>query len=243
MARLDIAADARRAVDAVKAGGGVVYPTDVGYAGTGGCEAALTRFFRAKGRGAHKRNAMLGTLELHEEVHLPDARADDMIRCLVQDYDLPISAIGPYRPDHPLLRTLGGPALEASTEGGTLAILMNVGPLEHAMATLAAAEGQPMFGSSANLTGTGTKFRGADVQDEIKACTALVIDYGLMKYHRYRRSSTMINFRSMEVVRIGSCYELIAEALKRNFDVDLPPDPGLEALPSGHLREAQRAYV
>jgi hypothetical protein len=25
--------------------------------------------------------------------------------------------------------------------------------------------------------------------------------------------------------------------------VELPPDPGLEALPSGHLREAQRNYA
>ena len=242
MSRPDIAADARRAVDAVKAGGVVVFPTDVGYAGTGGCEAALTRFFRAKGRGAHKRNAMLGTPELRRDVHIPDARADEMIRCLVEDYDLPVSAIGPFRPDHPLLRKLGDTALSASTEGGTLAILMNVGPLEHAMATLAANEGQPLFGSSANLTGTGTKFRGADVQAEIKAAAELVIDYGLMKYYRYRRSSTMIDFRTMEVVRIGACYELISEVLERWFGVDLPADPGLEALPSGHLREAQRAY-
>lgn len=243
MSRPDIAGDARRAVDAVKAGGVVIFPTDVGYAGTGGCEAALTRFFRAKGRGAHKRNAMLGTLELHEDVHVPDARANEMIRCLVQDHDLPVSAIGPFRPDHPLLRRLGDTALSASTEGGTLAILMNVGALEHAMATLAAEEGQPLFGSSANLTGTGTKFRGEDVQPEIRAAADLVIDYGLMKYHRYRRSSTMIDFRTMEVVRIGACYEVIAAALKRHFDVELPPDPGLEALPSGHLREAQRAYA
>jgi hypothetical protein len=63
-----------------------------------------------------------------------------------------------------------------------------------------------------------------------------------MKYHRYRRSSTMIDFRTMEVVRIGACYELIAEVLGRWFGVELPPDPGLDALPSGHLREAQRAY-
>ena len=47
----------------------------------------------------------------------------------------------------------------------------------------------------------------------------------------------------MEVVRIGSCYEVIADVLARHFGVELPPDPGLEALPSGHLREAQRQYV
>ena len=66
---LDIAGDARRAVDAVAAGGVVIIPTEVGYAGIGGNEAALLRFFHAKGRGAHKRNAMLGSLGIHEEVH------------------------------------------------------------------------------------------------------------------------------------------------------------------------------
>ncbi|MBY0337884.1 MAG: Sua5/YciO/YrdC/YwlC family protein [Acetobacteraceae bacterium] len=243
MAVLDIRGDARRVVDAVKAGGVAVFPTDVGYAGAAGCEAALTRFFRAKGRGAHKRNAMLGSLAIHEDVHTLPTRANRMIRALVEDYDLPISAIGPYRTDHPLLRRLGDTALAASTEGGTLAILMNVGALEYEMATLAAAEGQPLFGSSANLTGTGTKFRAEEVQPEIRACADIVLDYGLQKYHRYRRSSTMIDFSTMEVVRIGSCYELVQDVLRRHFGVELPDDPGLEALPSGHVREAQRRYA
>ena len=232
MSVLDIKGDARRVVDAVKAGGVAVFPTDVGYAGTGGCEAALTRFFLAKGRGAHKRNAMLGSLAVHDEVHEMPARGKEMIRALVLDYDLPISAIGPYRA-----------ALSASTEGGTLAILMNVGALEAEMARLTLAEGQPLFGSSANLTGSGTKFRAEDVQPEIRGCADVVIDYGLQKYHRYRRSSTMIDFTTMEVVRIGSCYELIQDVLRRHFKVELPPDPGLEALPSGHVREAQRKYA
>ena len=69
-----------------------------------------------------------------------------------------------------------------------------------------------------------------------------MVDYGLQKYHRYRRSSTMIDFTNMEVVRIGACYELIGDVLGRHFGVELPPDPGLEALPSGHVREAQRRY-
>jgi hypothetical protein len=35
---------------------------------------------------------------------------------------------------------------------------------------------------------------------------------------------------------------LIQDVLRRHFNVELPPDPGLEALPSGHVREAQRKY-
>ena len=243
MMRLDIAGDARRILDVVKAGGVCVFPTDVGYAGVGGCEAALMRFFRAKGRGAHKRNAMLGSLAIHDEVHDMPARAREMIRALVLDHDLPISAIGPFRAGHPLPRALEPQALAASTENGTLAILMNVGALEGEMARLALEENQPLFGSSANLTGTGTKFRAQDVQAPIRDCADLVIDYGLRKYHPYRRSSTMIDFTTMEVVRIGACYELIQDVLRRHFGVELPPDPGLEALPSGHTRAVQQVHV
>ena len=70
----------------------------------------------------------------------------------------------------------------------------------------------------------------------------IVVDYGLHKFHQYKRSSTMIDFSTMEVVRIVSCYELIQNVPSRHFGVELPPDPGLEALPSGHVREAQRRY-
>jgi tRNA A37 threonylcarbamoyladenosine synthetase subunit TsaC/SUA5/YrdC len=243
MARLDIAGDARRAVETVKAGGVCIFPTDVGYAGTGACEAALLRFFRAKGRGAHKRNAMLGSLAIHDELHVLPARAKEMIRALVLDHDLPISAIAPFRADHPLPRAIEPEALAASTDNGTLAILMNVGALEQAMAEIALAETVPLFGSSANLTGTGTRFRPEDLQPEIRASADLVIEHGLRKYHHYRRSSTMIDFSTMEVVRIGSCYEVISDVLRRQFDVELPLDPGLDQLPSGHMREAQRVHA
>lgn len=242
MATLDIPGDARRVVHAVKAGGVAIIPMDVGYAGIGGCHDALMRFFRAKGRGAHKRNAMLGNLDLHDELHLLDQRGRDMVRALVLDYDLPVAVVGGFKEDHPLLRALGAEALAASTEGGTLAMLLNAGNFLLEVTRQATEASQPLFGSSANLTGTGTRFRAGDVQPEIRAVADVVVDYGLQKFHLYRRSSTMIDFRTMEVVRIGSCYEVIADVLQRHFGVQLPPDPGLEALPSGHLREAQRHY-
>jgi tRNA A37 threonylcarbamoyladenosine synthetase subunit TsaC/SUA5/YrdC len=243
MERLDIPGDARRVVAAVRAGGVAIIPMDVGYAGIGGCQDALMRFFRAKGRGAHKRNAMLGNLDLHDELHLLGPRGRQMVRALVEDHDLPVAVVAGFREAHPLLRALGEEALAASTDGGTLAMLLNAGNFLREVTRQATEAGQPLFGSSANLTGTGTRFRAEDIQPEIRAVAEVVVDYGLQKFHRYRRSSTMIDFRTMEVVRIGSCYEVIAEVLRRHFGVELPPDPGLEALPSGHLREAQRNYA
>jgi hypothetical protein len=40
----------------------------------------------------------------------------------------------------------------------------------------------------------------------------------------------------MEVIRIGSCYELISDVLRRQFGVELPPDPGSRRC-VGHIDE------
>ncbi len=183
---------------------------------------------------------MVGDLAIHDEVHELDARGRDMVRTITEAYDLPLGVIAPYRPEHPLLQKLHPDSLAGSTEGGTLAMLVNAGPFHAEMCRLAREEVHPLFGSSANMTGTGTKFRVEDIQPELRAVADHVVDYGLRKYHLYRRSATLIDFVTMEVVRVGACYELIADVLRRHYGVELPADPGLEALPSGHLREGQR---
>jgi hypothetical protein len=68
----------------------------------------------------------------------------------------------------------------------------------------------------------GTKFKVEDIETEIRAVADVVIDYGLRKYHLYKKSSTLLNITTMEVVRIGSCYELISDVLSRSFGVTLP---------------------
>jgi hypothetical protein len=53
----------------------------------------------------------------------------------------------------------------------------------------------------------------------------VVIDHGLMKYHPWQASSTLLNCETLEVVRFGSCYENIADILKRHFKIQLPKAP------------------
>jgi len=234
---LDIKADAKRTFDVIKRGGIAIFPVDVGYTMIGGSPASLQRIFRTKQRGGHKRNALVCDLETERDLHVLDERARTMIEAITVDYDLPLGPVAPYRPDHPLIRSLDQDALSGSTRGGTLATLINAGPFHAEISRLSREEVHPLFGSSANLTGTGTKFRVQDIQPELREIADVVIDYGLRKYHTYRRSATLIDFSTMDVIRIGSCYDLIADVLLRHFQVELPPDPGLEALPSGHLRE------
>ena len=235
--RLDIPGDARRTIDVIKKGGIALVPNDTGYAMCGASMDPLKKIYDTKRRGSHKRNAMAGDLETQRDLMTLGRREQAMVEALVVDHDLPIGVIGPFRADHPLLRKLDADAVKASTAVGTLGMLLNAGPFHKELTRLSREEVVPLFGSSANLTGTGTKFRVEDIQPELRSIADITIDYGLRRYHVYRRAGTLINFSTLEVIRIGACYELIAGVLKRWFDVDLPADPGVDALPSGHLNE------
>jgi len=237
MPSIDIAGDARRTLDIIKNGGVAIVPNDTGYACCGGSMDPLQKIYATKQRGGHKRNAMAADLETQRELQTLSPRAQEMVEALVVDHDLPLGVIGSFRPDHPLLRQLGDEAVRASSAVGTIGILLNAGPFHKALTRLSREEVVPLFGSSANLSGTGTRFRVEDIQPELRAIADITIDYGLRRYHVYRRAGTLINFDTMQVIRMGACYELIAGVLKRWFDVDLPEDPGVEALPSGHLNE------
>lgn len=237
MTRIDIAGDARRTIDVIRRGGIAIVPNDTGYACCGASMDPLQKIYSTKQRGSHKRNAMAADLQTQRDLHTLSPRAQEMVEAIVVDHDLPLGVIGGFRVDHPLMRKLGDEALQASTATGTLAMLLNAGPFHKELTRLSREEVVPLFGSSANLTGTGTRFSVEDIPQELKDIADITIDYGLRRYHIYRRAGTLINFDTLQVVRIGACYELISGVLKRWFNVDLPPDPGLEALPSGHLNE------
>ncbi|MFE2336647.1 L-threonylcarbamoyladenylate synthase [Streptomyces sp. NPDC093065] len=237
MGRHDINADAGRVLDTITAGGAVILPGDIGYGAGASTTDALHRLFVAKRRAPHKRHAMVGNYELHRQVHLLGRREQEIVDAIVLDAGLPLCVVAGFRADHPVVAAVEPETLTASTVGDTLAMLVNGGCLQDEVVRRCTEAGIPFLGSSANLTGTGTKFRIEDIQQPILDAVDLVIDYGLRKYHHYRRSSTIIDFTTMEVVRIGSCYELISDVMATQFGIRLPVDPGREALPSGHLRE------
>jgi len=229
--------DARRAFDIMRSDGIAIIALDVGYGAFAISSHALKRIFDSKRRGSHKRNGMIGDMIMHRELHSLGPAERDMVEAIVVDYDLPLGVIAPFRAEHPVLKNVDQEALRASTLGQTLSLLLNAGPLHDELARLSREEKLAILGSSANLTGTGVKYRLCDIQPEIIDIADVTIDYGLCKYHHYGRSSTMINFQTRKVVRIGICYELISDIMLRHFDIELPPDPGVDALPSGHLSE------
>jgi len=223
MSLFDIAGDAQRAFAVLQHGGAAIVPHSIGYAALGGSAATLRRIFEAKRRGPAKRNAMVANLAIQSEVQQCTPRGRDIVRAIVEDYDLPLGCIAPCRLDHPMLAALDAETLAASTRKGTVAMLLNAGHFHAELTRLSHDALFPLFGSSANLSLSGTKFRVEDIEPQIIVIADIVIDHGQQRYHFYRASSTLLDVETLEVVRFGSCYADIAYVLKRHFSVELPP--------------------
>jgi tRNA A37 threonylcarbamoyladenosine synthetase subunit TsaC/SUA5/YrdC len=225
MSVIDPRADAERAMKVMEDGGIAILPNDVGYSLIGATAPALHKIFATKRRAPAKLNAMLGNDDLHRELHQVSERGRAIVQAIVQDYDLPLGLIAPCRVDHPLLAKLDPDIYARSTRDHTLLMLLNAGPFHREITRLSLERQTLLFGSSANLSLHGTKFRVEDMESEITAIADVVIDYGLMKYHPWQSSSTLIHCETLEVVRYGSCFENIADILKRHFRIELPPRP------------------
>jgi tRNA A37 threonylcarbamoyladenosine synthetase subunit TsaC/SUA5/YrdC len=228
LALFDVAADARTAFDVLKAGGIAIVPNDIGYSILGGSGPALRRIFATKGRAPSKLNAMVGNRDIHRDLHRCSARGREVVAAITEDYGLPLGCIAPCRMDHPLLRKLDNETIAASTRDETIVLLMNAGRFHAELTRLSHQEVHPLFGSSANRSLNGTKFKVEDTEPEIRAIADVVIDHGLQKFHRYRASSTLLNVETMQVLRVGSCYEDICYIIERHFGVTLPKAPVAE---------------
>jgi tRNA A37 threonylcarbamoyladenosine synthetase subunit TsaC/SUA5/YrdC len=79
-----------------------------------------------------------------------------------------------------------------------------------------------VFGSSANLSLSGSKYRYRDIDQPIRDAAAICFDYGRSKYaHKDGLSSTIIDFADFSVIRVGHCFERLKSAFATRFDVML----------------------
>ncbi|CAL5867377.1 uncharacterized protein PFLUO_LOCUS1595 [Penicillium psychrofluorescens] len=222
----NVHADALRIFQVLQSGGVVIIPSEVGYGLMASSPEAIERAFAAKRRRPGHAQGLIGSYELHREIHVLDERRFEMTRVLVQDLDMGLGIVAPYQHDHPLLQTLSAETLDRITKNGTIAMFVGGSSLTREICKLNYNAGQLMVGSSANVTGSGQKFRVEDIEDEIKEAVDLIVDYGLQRYHIYGgRASINMDFGQMEVLRMGSCYELFRERMRKFWCVDLPEDP------------------
>jgi tRNA A37 threonylcarbamoyladenosine synthetase subunit TsaC/SUA5/YrdC len=224
-ALFDVAGDAARAFAVLRDGGIAIVPNDIGYSILGGSPAALRRIFVTKGRAASKRNALVGNMDWHRALHRCSARGREIVEAITQDYGLPLGCIAPYDADAPAIRACPAETLRDSSDSGTIAMLLNAGRFHAALTALSYQAGTLLFGSSANLSLTGTRFCVENIQPELAGIADIVIDHGLQRYHPYAASSTLLDVERLEVVRYGSCFQDIAYVLRRHFGIALPPKP------------------
>ncbi|KAJ5200849.1 hypothetical protein N7491_008346 [Penicillium cf. griseofulvum] len=224
--------DARAVFEVLKRGGIAIIPMSVGYGITAIDPDAIDRIFRTKRREPHKRHAMVGSYFLHQDIHVLPPKEAGIVKLLTVDLDLPLGVVAPYRLDHPIIQKLPPNILAQSIVEDTLAILVNGGDLLDELSRLATLEKIPLMGSSANITSKGAKIIVEDIEPEILKVADIVLDYGRQQSHHPRASSTMINFRTMKVVRYGACYDVVQDALWRFYGIRVPDDPGTLTLSS-----------
>ena len=218
--------DAQHAFRIMSSGGVTLLPLSVSYAIFAHTALAVERIYSLKKRPQTKPNGVIGNWDIFTEVFEVTERDRDLVRCLTLDHDLPLSIIGPYRADHDWLRTVQFGALRRSTKAGTMDLLMNAGPLHNELARLSLEAAQPLMGSSANISGSGSKFRFEDVQESLREGCDLALDYGTSRYiNEWQMGSTIIELPSWRVLRWGGLFEQQAVLVKKHFGVELPPRP------------------
>ncbi len=217
-----MSADIAQLFDALAAGGVGIVPLDVAYAVVATTPSGIRRIFEAKRRSYDKPSGMFGTWRLSRQIHLMDERRHGMVRDLVEQEKLPLSVVAPFRADHPLFAAVDPFVMKNSSKGGTLDMLLNAGQFHDAIAEGSVARGAAVFGSSANLSLTGSKYRYRDIDAPIRAAAAVYFDYGQSKYaDKDGLSSTIIDFSSFSVVRVGHCFERLQRAFATRFGVTL----------------------
>jgi tRNA A37 threonylcarbamoyladenosine synthetase subunit TsaC/SUA5/YrdC len=215
-------ADIALLFDALAAGGIGIVPLDVAYAVVATTQSGIRRIFETKRRSYDKPSGMFGNGRLSREVHVLDEPRRAMVRAIVEEERLPFSVVAPFRADHPLFAAVDPFVMKNSSKGGTLDMLLNAGQFHDAIAEGSIARGTAVFGSSANLSLTGSKYRYQDIEPPIRAAAAVSFDYGQSKYaHQDGLSSTIIDFTDFSVVRVGHCFERLARAFATRFGVTL----------------------
>jgi tRNA A37 threonylcarbamoyladenosine synthetase subunit TsaC/SUA5/YrdC len=220
-ALIDYDADAQRVFDVVANGGTAIMPVTTGYALLGASHASVMGIFNNKRRAPTKVTALCGSIEMYEAVQIVGDEQRRVIDAITRFFRLPLGVIAPVRLDHPIFKHVDDEILVQSRRDGTMLTLLNGGALADKIAHLSLKHHVAMFGSSANLSTKGTKFRLEDVEPEIRAMADIEIDYGPVLWNAYGKSSTIIDFRDYTVVRVGIAYEQIEYILRKHFSIAL----------------------
>ncbi|KAM4055765.1 telomere recombination domain-containing protein [Hirsutella rhossiliensis] len=213
--------DAQQAYQTLKSGGVIIAPTDVGYALMASTQAGIQRVFAAKGRRQDHNIGIIGTYQQHREIHLLPESKFELTRVLTEDMGMIIGIIAKFDSEnlHPRLAALDKLTLCQVTKRDTISIAVPEGPFLRELGRLCDIDplGMLIFGTSANLTGQGQRFRVEEVEPSVLASVDLVVDYGLQKWHMYGRGGVLFDAENMQVLRMGAGCEVCRDRILRWF--------------------------
>jgi tRNA A37 threonylcarbamoyladenosine synthetase subunit TsaC/SUA5/YrdC len=215
-------ADVDAAIDEILAGGVAIIPTCLTYAIVGHRAKAIEAIFAAKARSYDKPCGLFGSPEMCREIHdLPPDR-HEMARILAEEEKLPFSVVAPFRPSHRFLAPVDSFTLRNASKNRTMDMVVSGGPFVATLAERSFARGVAVFGSSANRSLHGSKYRLQDIEPEVRAAATIEFDYGLSRWATPEGlSSTIIDFADFSVVRVGHQFARLTEAFRRRFGVDI----------------------
>jgi len=214
--------DAADVLESVYGGGVALIPLDVAYALAGHTEAAVKTIFATKNRSYEKPNGMLSNVQMSDAIHiLPDEKRR-IIHTIIEKYNLPFSVVAPFDASHAFFKGVDDFVMQNSTKVGTLDMLLNAGQFHNELARQAWRNGRPIFGSSANISLTGSNYRLQDIEEPIRRIADISIDHGTSKYvNDLGRSSSIIDFRDFSVIRVGVIFDKLEQVFRDEFGIAL----------------------
>lgn len=213
---------AKSVFDTVSKSGTAIFRTDVGYAIVGQTSEAIQRIFEYKKRSFNKPCGCFGSLEMFKELIQFTAEQLEFVEAITLDANFPLSIVGRYDPDHPIMKNADPFVLKNASKSGTIDLLMNAGPIHDEIARLALESGMGVFGSSANMSLSGSKYDFKDVEIELRSKVDLALDGGKTKFsHPDGLGSTIIDLDTFEPFRIGIRFQEIRKIAKDKLNIDI----------------------
>ena len=185
-------------------------------------KAIIRRIYAAKKRSYEKPGGLFANTAMSRSIHIMDEWKHELAETIVREENIPFSIVAPFRVGHGFFARVDPFVMQSSTKAETMDMLLNAGQFHNEIARQSWERGMPVFGSSANTSLQGSKYRYEDIETPVREAASVHFDYGLSKYaNPHGHSSTIIDFRDFSVIRVGVVFDRVAAAFAKHGNVEL----------------------
>lgn len=207
--------DLDQAYAVVQASGLLLIKHDIGYGLTGHSERSIRLMFELKGRSPQKPCVVPGNATVLQSL-CPFIHPMAWEWVWAQAAWTILAVIDTLDPRSPLWLSLPPWVRQHTNRNGSVAVFLKPGEFVEALVERAVSDGKLLVGSSANLSGHGNTFRPDDLAPSLIEGADLFFDHGVARYENPERmATTMIDLRTLQVVRRGVNYTPLNAELER----------------------------